>query len=206
MAKNKYYVVWKGRRPGIYNNWNTCSMQVAGYPGAEYKAFENLSSAESAFRGRYADFKGSSVNTGNWRTAEIKPVFPSICVDAACAGVPGPLEWRGVETESGKLLFKAGPFPDGTNNIGEFIAIVQGLEWMKKNEQNGALYSDSDVAIGWVKAKKCRTQMTRTPSNAPLFYLISRYEKWLAENPKHHDVLKWETEMWGENPADFGRK
>ena len=34
MAKTKFYVVWKGRKTGIFNTWEACSAQVSGYQGA----------------------------------------------------------------------------------------------------------------------------------------------------------------------------
>lgn len=205
MAKQKYYVVWKGRRTGVFTNWTDCSAQVSGYPGAEYKAFDSLSAAENAFRGEYAAFMGKPASAGQWHMALTKPEIPSISVDAACSGAPGPLEWRGVETESGRQIFRAGPYPDGTNNVGEFLAIVQGLAWLAEHQRDWPLYSDSENAILWVKAKKCRTKLAWTAKNAELFELIARAEETLKDL-KSFRVLKWDTEMWGENPADFGRK
>ena len=208
MPKQKYYVVWKGRRRGVFNSWEACSAQVTGFVGAEYKSFDNLGAAQSAFQGVYQEYVGKTSNAAavQGRMALSKAALPSISVDAACAGVPGPLEWRGVETANGKQLFKAGPYPDGTNNIGEFLAIVQGLAWLKEKGLAWPLYSDSKNALLWVKLKKCRTAMQHTRRNAPLFELIASAEAWLAQNTYSNKVLKWETEEWGENPADFGRK
>ncbi len=205
MSKQKYYVVWKGRRTGVFNSWEACSAQVSGYPGAEYKSFDSLSAAENAFRGEYAAYMGKPASAGQWKMALTKPEIPSLSVDAACSGVPGPVEWRGVETESGKQLFKSGPYPDGTNNVGEFLGIVQGLVWLAEKHLDWPLYSDSENAILWVKAKKCRTKLERTRKNAELFELIAQAEETLKVF-KTFRVLKWDTEMWGENPADFGRK
>ena len=205
MAKQKFYVVWKGRRTGVFSTWEACSAQVSGYAGAEYKSFDSLAAAESAFQGAYAAFMGKPASAGQWHMSLTKPEIPSISVDAACAGVPGPVEWRGVETESGKQLFKFGPYPDGTNNVGEFLAIVQGLAWLTEEQLDWPLYSDSENAILWVKAKKCRTKLERTRKNAELFELIAQAEETLKVL-KTFRVLKWDTEMWGENPADFGRK
>jgi ribonuclease HI len=162
----------------------------------------------------YAAFMGKPASAGQWKMALTKPEIPSICVDAACAGVPGPVEWRGVETETGKQLFKFGPYPDGTNNVGEFLAIVQGLAWLTEKGLDWPLYSDSENAILWAKAKKCRTKLERTGKNAQLFELIAQAENSLASSARplqgatagQTRVLKWDTEMWGENPADFWRK
>ncbi len=207
MKSQKYYVVWKGRRRGIYTSWKDCSEQVNGFTGALYKSFETRAEAESAFQGTSSYFMGSSaVHLPHWKSALIKPAIPSICVDAACSGVPGPLEWRGVETDGARQLFHSGPFPDGTNNVGEFLAIVRGLSWLAENNLAWPVYSDSNNAILWVKIKKCRTKLAHTRNNAPLFELISRAETWLNQNKVPSQVLKWETRTWGENPADFGRK
>ncbi len=202
----KFYVVWKGHRTGIFNSWEACSAQVSGYPGAEYKAFESLPAAEAALRGSYEQFRGKPAASQGWLLAPTRPLLPSLSVDAACSGVPGPLEWRGVYTESREPVFKSALYPDGTNNVGEFLAIVQALAWMKEKKLSLPLYSDSENAILWVKAKKCRTKMEHTARNAPLFDLITRAEAWLAENPYPNRILKWDTNAWGENPADFGRK
>jgi ribonuclease HI len=205
MAKPKFYVVWKGRRTGIFNSWDECSAQVSGYPGAQYKAFDSFPAAQAALRGAYADFKGKPAPSQGWLLASTRPLLPSICVDAACSGAPGPLEYRGVETETGKQIFKFGPYRDGTNNVGEFLAIVQALAWLKEQKRDWPVYSDSENAILWVKAGKCRTKLAHTGRNEELFDLIHRAEETLKVF-KAFRVLKWDTKAWGENPADFGRK
>jgi len=206
MAKQKYYVVWKGRSSGVFNSWDACSAQVSGYPGAQYKSFESLAAAEAAYRGSYGTFAGKPASAGQWKMALTRPELPSISVDAACSGAPGPVEWRGVETESGKEIFRLGPYVDGTNNVGEFLAIVRGLGWLAEKQSDWPLYSDSENAILWVRAQKCRTKLERTSRNAQLFTLIAEAETWLSKNRYSNKILKWDTEMWGENPADFGRK
>ena len=164
MAKSKYYVVWKGRKPGIYTNWEACAAQVSGFAGAEYKAFDSLATAEGAYRGSYRAVAGKpAASLEQWKMALTRPLLPSISVDAAASGAPGPVEWRGVETGSGKQVFKAGPYPDGTNNVGEFLAIVDGLKWLKKDGLGWPLYSDSHNARLWVQLKKCRTKLGAKP-------------------------------------------
>jgi ribonuclease HI len=127
-------------------------------------------------------------------------------VDAACSGAPGPLEYRGVETESGREFFRQGPFEDGTNNVGEFLAIVHALAWQQARGLSMTVYSDSENAIAWVRAGRCRTRLARTGRNDRLFALIARAEAWLAAHPLSVSLRKWDTSAWGENPADFGRK
>jgi ribonuclease HI len=121
-------------------------------------------------------------------------------------GVPGPVEYRGVELTTGAELFRLGPYKNGTNNIGEFLAIVQALMMLEKEGKPTPIYSDSVNAILWVKAKKCRTNHLQDASNKALFDLIARAEDWLNTHAYANPILKWETDDWGENPADFGRK
>ncbi|MGE5377536.1 MAG: viroplasmin family protein [Bacteroidota bacterium] len=207
MTKQKFYVVWKGRKPGIYTTWPEAEGQVRGIAGAQYKAFGTRPEAETAFRSTYDAYKGKSSSLGKWRHAGIQPILPSICVDAACNGSPGILEFRAVFTETGDQIFHFGPYPDGTNNVGEFLAIVHALTWMQKHRSPLPVYSDSENGISWVYQGKCKTNLKHTLRNAPLFAMIDATESWLAENElKNGTVLKWDTERWGEIPADFGRK
>ena len=205
MAKQKYYVVWKGRKPGIYTTWAECEAQVKGFAGAEYKSFPNREMAENAFRNVYEDYKGKPGTNQQWLFAPKKPILPSICVDAACSGSPGPVEYQGVLTEKGEQIFHAGPFPDGTNNVGEFLAIILAMDWLITKKLNWPIYSDSLSAMSWVKAGKCNTNLTRLPSNKLLFDFISRAEEALTTY-QGFKILKWDTKAWGEIPADFGRK
>jgi ribonuclease HI len=207
MSKQKFYVVWRGRKPGIYTSWDAADEQVKGFPGAQYKAFGSRQEAESAFQSEYEAYKGKSSSSGKWQQAGVQPVLPSICVDAACNGSPGDLEYRGVFTGTGDQIFRAGPFQEGTNNAGEFLAIVHALKWMMEYRSPLPVYSDSEIGISWVYAGKCRTNLKPTSRNAILFAKIYEAEIWLAKHkPGKGDVMKWDTDLWGENPADFGRK
>jgi ribonuclease HI len=205
--RHKYYVVWKGRKTGIFTTWADCEKQVKGFVGAQYKAFGSSREAEAAFLSKYDDYKGRPASQGKWKLAESQPVLPSICVDAACSGSPGKLEYRGVITETGEQIFRAGPYEQGTNNVGEFLAVVHALTWQFKHNSHTPIYSDSENAISWVMNGVCKTNLKRAPKNALLFALIRSAENWLAENELPEDkILKWDTELWGEIPADFGRK
>ena len=207
MARQKYYVVWKGRKTGVFTSWAECEKQVKGYVGAQFKAFESEAEADAAYLANYDDYKGKVASSGKWKNASVKPILPSICVDAACSGSPGKLEFRGVNTETGEQIFHAGPYAEGTNNVGEFLAIAHALTWQAKHNMHVPVYSDSENAISWVYTGQCRTKLKHTPKNAILFALINSAENWLAENElPENKVIKWDTGLWGENPADFGRK
>lgn len=207
MPKQKYYVVWKGRKTGVFTTWAECEKQVKGFVGAQYKAFGSEVEAEAAYLANYDDYKGKVSSNGKWKTASTQPILPSICVDAACSGSPGKLEYRGVNTETGEEIFHAGPYNEGTNNVGEFLAIVHALTWQAKHNTHLPIYSDSQNAISWVNQGECKTKLRHSSRNAILFAIIHSAENWLAENElPEGKILKWDTELWGENPADFGRK
>ncbi len=209
MSKVRYYVVWKGRRRGIFSTWPDCEAQVKGFVGAQFKAFASRTEAERAFAAVYTDFEGQPSSSQKWLFAPVKPVLLSIVVDAACSGSPGPLEYRGVDLETQKQIFKEGPFAEGTNNVGEFLAIVEAMIWLEEHERSRPIYSDSENAIAWVKAGECNTKLRRTPANAKLFDLIAKAERRLnssKDDTGRPKILKWDTAAWGENPADFGRK
>ena len=211
MSKKKFYVVWKGRKTGVFTSWNVCKRQIDGFEAAQYKSFANLEEAEIASKKSYDDYKGKNTKTVTLSSVEKekygKPILESISVDAACAGNPGIMEYKGVFTHNKKQLFLMGPFQKGTNNIGEFLALVHGIALLKsKNKEDIPIYSDSKIAMSWVKQKRCKTNMHFDASNKDLLDLIKRAEKWLKENTFKNPILKWETKAWGEIPADFGRK
>lgn len=211
MAKKKYYVVWKGKETGVFSSWDTVKKLVQGFDGAQYKSFADKKEAETAFKKSYKDYKGKNTKKPTLSPAEKAkyglPIENSLTVDAACSGNPGKMEYRGVTNYNKKEVFRKGPYNGGTNNIGEFLALVHGIALLKgKGLHKMPIYSDSKIAMSWVKKKQCRTNMVFDSSNKELLDLIKRAEKWLQENSFRNPILKWETKVWGEIPADFGRK
>ncbi|KAA6314756.1 Ribonuclease H [termite gut metagenome] len=204
MAKQKYYVVWKGNVPGIYSSWNDCQVQIKKHEGAKYKSFDTKEEAECAYASSPYEYIKSKTQQKTPLNFSVI-IKESIAVDAACSGNPGPMEYRGVHVGSQEEIFHFGPM-QGTNNIGEFLALVHGLALLKQKGFDMPVYSDSVNAISWVRQKKCKTKMPRTPETKELFLIIERAEKWLKENTYTTRILKWNTEKWGEIPADFGRK
>ncbi len=209
-SKKKYYVVWKGKRPGVYTDWTSCKVQIAGFKGAQYMSFATLAEARKAFDSNYPAYKGKKKNMPALSPQDLlrigEPNYHSIAVDAASSGNPGVMEYQGVDTRSGKLLFRQGPFAEGTNNIGEFLAIVHGLAYLQQRESDRIIYTDSRTAMSWVRKKKCNTKLAETAQNKHLFDLVRRAVDWLNTHSYNTPVVKWETRAWGEIPADFGRK
>ncbi len=210
MSKNKFFVVWEGKEPGIYSSWEECKRQIHGFEGAIYKGFATEAEAREAMVSPCWDYIGKNAKTKKPTQEEIAkvglPNFESISVDAACSGNPGLMEYRGVYTKTAKEIFRQGPFKDGTNNVGEFLALVHGLAFLKQKNSSLPIYTDSKTALAWIKAKKANTKLEQNQQNQILFDLIHRAEIWLGENEFSTQILKWETEVWGEIPADFGRK
>lgn len=219
MSKKRaaYYVVWQGRTPGIYDSWEACEAQVKGAEGARYKGFATLPEAQQAFAASPDDYIVKKVPTTNdqrgpdWTndqrpTTFSHPLLPALAVDAACSGNPGLMEFRGVVADTGTEVFHRGPYPAGTNNIGEFLALVLGLAYLKKHNLPWNLYSDSRTALAWLRKGHAETKLTCTAENQELFFMLRKAEQWLHDNTWTTTILKWDTEHWGEIPADFGRK
>ena len=191
--KQKYYVVWKGVSPGIYTSWTDCQLQTKGYDGALYKSFDTLEEAEHAFASPAHHYIGNHKSDITHHPSKALPKdfdMNCVAVDAACSGNPGPMEYRGVYLLTGQEIFHFGPV-HGTKQKGICMTI----------------YSDSRNALAWVKQKKCKTKLERTAKTEELFQMIERAENWLKTHTYADiPILKWETEQWGEVPADFGRK
>lgn len=235
MAKQKFYVVWDGAEDGVYTSWEACQQVVVGYSNAKYKSFKTEAEAEEAFEMGYEEWskkdhlvaegkinaesgevviKQNTNSTTNSTPSGCPPpsgvggpaINNSIAVDAACSGNPGKMEYRGVYLRTGKEIFHFGPVW-GTNNIGEFLAIVHGLALLKqKGLDDMPIYSDSRNAQLWVRKKQCKTTLERNEKTEKLFQMIERAEAWLHNNTWKNQIIKWPTEEWGEIPADFGRK
>ncbi|MBP3254640.1 MAG: ribonuclease H family protein [Bacteroidales bacterium] len=215
--KTKYYVVWSGRKKGIFTSWEECRKSIEGFHQARYKSFETKTQAQQAYENPYYDYfkikKEEDSAQPNNIAARLKdefnqgqlPVIDSLCVDAACSGNPGVMEYRGVHILTGKQIFYY-RHPYGTNNIGEFLALVHGLSYLKRHNLPQPLYTDSVNAMKWVMQKKCKTKLEDNAKTHDLFEYIHRAEQWLANNTYTTQILKWDTERWSEIPADFGRK
>ena len=220
-TKRKFYVVWIGRHPGVYDTWEDAAAQVENFPGARFRAFGSSAEAAMAYRSfENNDLKSLGnllLNSPTKRKTSKTPQnvdyfsFPEIdlngwAVDASCMGNPGVMEYRGVELMSGREIFRVGPFEDATNNIGEFLAIVHALALMFKKGEWHTIYSDSLSGMSWVRKRQIKTTLQRTPRNARVFELMARALAWLNTHQYGARILKWQTELWGEIPADFGRK
>lgn len=219
MAKSKFYVVWEGRQPGIYKTWAECQKQTQGYPQARFKSYESEAEAKAAFaRGWKAEYKGiprsggSSSREGSSAAKTAAGELPqeveldSLSVDVGCSGNPGIVEYKGVCTRTGEVLFEHPPISKGTNNMGEFLAIVHALAYLKRKGSDMTIYSDSMTAISWVRKKTVASSLPRDASTKEIWALVDRAEAWLRVNTYPNKIIKWNTKAWGEIKADYGRK
>lgn len=212
-VKRKYYVVWNGHHTGVFDSWDDAREQVEGFPGARFKSFNSRLEAVEAYRGDPADHLGIIKAIAAHKAPVVNyEAFPDIrldavAVDAACSRNPGPVEYQGVVVGTGERLFRIGPLPGGTNNLGEFLALVHALAMLNRDGQPlRPVYSDSRTALSWLRARKARTTMKPSAANSRILDMVARAEAWLATHTYNNPVLKWNTGEWGEIPADFGRK
>lgn len=194
----KLYLVWKGHKPGIYQTWKECQEQTRGFSAPLFESVKDVTRSE-------AERLYHAHHYAQLYTSEILP--DAIAVDASAKGNPGPMEYRGVWVENKEVLFASKVYPEGTNNIGEYLALVHLLALMKQKGINHPIYSDSTTAIGWVRKKQCQTKLTPNETNRELLDVIQRATAWLQSNDiSQYHIYKWNTDEWGEIPADYGRK
>lgn len=209
----KYYVVWEGRSPGIYTSWDDAREQIENFPGARYKSFTDQDEATRAFRGNPDEYLKLYRALG---TRPVKVInydaFPeirldAIAVDAACSKNPGPVEYQGVMVGTGQQIFHFGPLEGGTNNIGEYLGIIHAAAMLaQKGDTTTPIYTDSRTALSWIRNRRSKTSLAPTAANARIRAILARADRWIAVNEIRNPLLKWNTEAWGEIPADFGRK
>lgn len=212
-ANRKFYVVWEGRSPGIYDNWEDAKDQVENFPGARYKAFADVETATKAFRGDPNEYLKIYKALGT-RPAKVinYEAFPeirleAIAVDAACSRNPGPVEYQGVRVGTGERIFHLGPLEGGTNNIGEYLAIIHAAAMLEKDgDTTTPIYTDSRTALSWIRNRHSKTTIAPTENNTRLLAILARADRWIATHIIRNPIYKWDTERWGEIPADFGRK
>lgn len=215
----KFYTVFKGHNPGVYDSWEETKLQTDGFPGAVFKGYMTSEEATEAFR-KFSDIEDrnelfrliANTTPKNYNPPQtVSHDNPEVdwnawAVDAACSGNPGKMEYRGVDLQTGKVVFHVGPFDDATNNIGEYLALVHAMALMAKKGEYHNIYSDSRTAQSWFRRKKVNTKLKQTPYNAKVFELLARASVWVNTHHFPGKIMKWQTDRWGEIPADFGRK
>ena len=217
--KIKHIDLWKELDKVLQENIHTISYKHSKEVqfSKEFQRAEQLGKIMSGKKNLPNDLRGKNFGDSLFETInetqseileidEDPPILESISVDASTIGNPGLTEYRGVDTMTGEVLFQH-KYDEATNNIGEFLAIVHALALYKKQGKKlKIIYSDSANAISWVEQKKCMTKYKKTENNAKLFDDIRRALAWLENNSYDTKILKWKTAVWGQIPADYGRK
>lgn len=212
--QGKYYVVWEGREPGIYPSWEECRDQVEGFAGARYKSFDTKEEAVAAYRGKVSDHMDLLRAIASHKNEKVNyAAFPeirldAIAVDGACSKNPGPIEYKGVKVGTGETIFQVGPLEGGTNNVAEYLALVHALALLdKQGDRTTPVYADSRTSLAWLRNKGHKSAVVTSSTTSPIAQLLRRADNWVqTHQPIYNPVLKWDTEKWGEIPADFGRK
>lgn len=211
MAK-KYYVIWQGKQTGVVDDWVKCLDAIRGYPGAKYKAYKSLADANAAFQEGYKKHWGKGDVGLKEYSSEVlnligEPVYPSVAVNCSWNFYDNKMEYQGVDTLSGERLFHQGPFEDANQHMGEFLALVHALAYLKQQGSTIPVYSQSKSSMLWIlKGKAYGGTLEPTEKNTRVLELIRRANKWLSENTFENELLKWNKGAWGENPADLRAK
>lgn len=189
-----FYVVWEGRAPGIYRSWKECESQVKGFRGARFKSFQDEDLALASYgAGRALDAIDAYASPG--------PIPMSYAVGASAPDLVGDFEYRGVVTSAGREIFRIGPLPAGTREIGDFLAVCHALALCARRGLEVPVYTDSQMALTWIRRRRCGAELARTAANQTMD-LVERAERWLSANHWRSPVLQW-NKAWGKTPAIF---
>jgi ribonuclease HI len=184
--KKKFYTVWVGRNPGVYNTWDECKEQIHGFQNAVYKSFSTLEQAEEALKNDNKNFIGIDIFESSLSLIELEtignPLLDSICVDGAWNTQTHEIEYQGIYLKTSEKVFHFGPVSKGTNNIAEFLGLVHALAYCKNHLLDVVIYSDSQTAISWVKKKKAATKIEIDEYSRHVLSLVQRAEEWLKAN------------------------
>jgi ribonuclease HI len=199
-SSKKWYVVRVGKQTGICDTRDECKKRVHWYSWAKYQSFSTSFEAQKAYD--YGYWAPKQIIQSKNLSPDI--IIPSISVDASCLANPWIMEYQWVRTQTGERLFHWWPIQLGTNNVWEFIALVDAMRWMKINTVNYPIYSDSRTAIRWVYQKKCNTTLCDV---WVIHQCITSATNRLQTNDcTKYVIYKRETKKRWEIPADFGRK
>ena len=118
---------------------------------------------------------------------------------------PGISEYRCVDLSTKEIIFNT-KIGIATNNIAEFLAIIQALIVSDGMGKIVNIFSDSQTAIAWTRKMNYNTNMIRNEDSEYLFEMMDEGIEWLKKNHKKmNSIVFWNTRLWGQIPADFGR-
>lgn len=160
-----------------------------------------------------------SYHKGQIKTSAPSPIPTSgIVVDASCIPVRdsiqrdgfyhGAVEWQVFDVATGRRIFASKVYHHGNINQGEFNAIVDAVYLLQAiGERTVPVYSDSMTAIAWFNNRKVSSKHPHNELTEEISSATKRSLAWIKENHQRlNPVLFWNNRVWGENPADYGRK
>lgn len=180
-----WYVVKRGRIPGIYTDWDSCEKQIKGFSNAKFKKFNVESEARSYFE------KDSSIT--------VERPTEGMAVDAAFSMKKDIGEYQIYDLVKKEIVYRSREYKNVTVNIMEFLAICKSLELFPYED----IYSDSATAITWVEKQKINSNK---PLDSEVQKEIDLALFTLKSNILGNKIIKWDTHIFGDIPADFGRK
>jgi ribonuclease HI len=198
----RYYVVWEGKVTGVFTDWVKCQSSIQGYKEPKYKSYKSLEEANKAFAEGYeAHWGKGDRGLAFYTSEELKqigaPKVPSICVNSSCDMLTKVMTYQGLDTRTGEVLFRQGPFFDCDQHIGEFLALVHGLAYLYKQGSTIPVYTRSRHAMLWVqKEKQYGGRLALTANNENVHELVKRGIKWLAEKTYDNEILLWNKRAW----------
>jgi ribonuclease HI len=162
----KFYVVWSGRKTGVFTDWASAQRAVEKYAGARFKSFPSRAEAEEAFA--HGGDASVSLKTPSGRkprasaseraAAHTAHQFDvSIYCDGACEPNPGNAGSSVVVYRAGELaeLWYGLYNPMGTNNTAELNALYHALRMAEAEIKAGStveVCSDSAYSINCVRS------------------------------------------------------
>lgn len=194
---SKYYVVWRGHSPGIYENWNACKAQVKGFKYSYYRVFPTFKSANEAFGLSLTEFKRRQQFKEN--TFNLRP--NSIVVSSK-------YEEKNMETvftafkvgDPPEILFRTAICGKSTHNIVQFLALAASIKYCYENGLKSPIYSDNPVALKWIRDRKINSQVIRSDRNQEVFDLVDEAIYWLNCNSYNNQLIEWDVEKHGYLP------
>jgi ribonuclease HI len=209
VSKKKYYVVIKGRKPGLYSAWfgsGEAAEQVQGFPQAVYRGFHSLSEAaawlveqgDAVISSLPSDLRallecdGATDRDSDIDEALLHAGKVVIYTDGGAIDNPGPGGYGVVLRQKGHRKELYGGFRSTTNNRMELLACIEGLKALKRASEV-VLYSDSRYVVdgitkGWAQkwqANGWKLSKRRKAENVDL------WEQLLALCEKHTVEFRW---------------
>lgn len=159
MAKNKYFAVKVGRKPGIYGTWDECKAQTEGVSGAKYKSFPSFEEAEQYMSGENidnSDVEGTTVFSKDDLNSQVEKALAALTENEIIAFVDGSYDATQEKSAFGAIIFSHGGNRDilykaFTKQLGEeFISlrnVAAELEAVKESINWAIQYDKSKISI-----------------------------------------------------------